>query len=240
MRPYSFSVVNSSSPKVKIFPVSTVISSASLPLQLTVVKIVGNDGVTMKATRLANTEPYPETRAEAPPRLQLCPVCHRPSDHLKESRLYDFVLFLVIFGAIARTARYTACPACMRKLIIKKTLINIVPAHIAWPVIFVIHAVQFVKTYTGSQQQMPRPAANPYNAPPITPEHGQQPSLGPSNATRIACGALLAVALITLAISITMPFITRAVSWSEALLAIVPASVCALAATLGLTLTGKK
>lgn len=98
--------------------------------------------------------PVPQRPAESeadqavPFVMFFCPRCRRLTDSLKYFKLFEFFLFLLVFGAGAQGAYYKACPSCMRKVILKKlTLINIIPANLAWPVIFVIHAVYFAKTY---------------------------------------------------------------------------------------------
>jgi hypothetical protein len=59
-----------------------------------------------------------------------CPVCGQPTDSLKQ---YRYINWCVFFGAaIHQTVVYRACPACMRKFIWKRCLINIVPANLVW------------------------------------------------------------------------------------------------------------
>ena len=83
------------------------------------------------------------------PALYVCPSCRTLTDALKRYRLYRFLLFAVVAWGV-QTAEYTACPSCMRSTIVKLTLVNIVPANIAWPIVFILHAIDFARTYTSN------------------------------------------------------------------------------------------
>jgi hypothetical protein len=75
-----------------------------------------------------------------------CPACHTPTASLKRHRLYRLLVFIGV-AWWAQTAEYTACPPCMRRVILQRTLINIPTANITWPIVLIIHAVHFAGTY---------------------------------------------------------------------------------------------
>jgi hypothetical protein len=76
-----------------------------------------------------------------------CPVCHRSSDRIKQYVQYKLVVFL-LFARYTQTATYTACPSCMRKMIGKSMLINLIPANLAWPVLAIVWVGQLAGTFT--------------------------------------------------------------------------------------------
>ena len=84
----------------------------------------------------------PSTSASA---LYLCPACHAVTRSLKNFRLYRVFLFLIVAGG-SQAADYTACPSCMRKIIAKLTILNLVPANLPWPVVLAVQGAQFVRT----------------------------------------------------------------------------------------------
>lgn len=65
-----------------------------------------------------------------------CPHCRQPTDSLKSYRLPQLFLCLWIAFSV-RHDQVTACPTCMRKTLLKRTLINILPANIVWPFVIV-------------------------------------------------------------------------------------------------------
>lgn len=83
-----------------------------------------------------------------------CPACGTPTTSLKRHRLYNWLVFIVV-AYWAQTAEYTACPPCMRKVILTRTLVNIPTANLTWPILFVIHAVHFAGTFrTGHSRKV--------------------------------------------------------------------------------------
>ena len=83
-----------------------------------------------------------QTNAELP-----CPCCRRMTRSLKCYRIVDFMLFFVL-GAMVRRRTPVACPSCMRKIIGRRTLVNILPAHVAWIVgILPWHLFQFLRSF---------------------------------------------------------------------------------------------
>lgn len=76
-----------------------------------------------------------------------CPSCGRPTASMKRYVMIDLLVFLGIF-AFTRRATCTGCPACMRKTLLTKTLINIVPANVLWVlVVLPFHSVQLARTF---------------------------------------------------------------------------------------------
>jgi hypothetical protein len=45
-------------------------------------------------------------------------------------------------------AVFVACPGCMRGHIIARSLINLIPANLTWPIFASIWGVQFARSYT--------------------------------------------------------------------------------------------
>ena len=77
-----------------------------------------------------------------------CPVCHEPTDSIKQYKLVRTLLFLFLF-ATWNTLVATACPRCMRKVILKRTAINILPANVLWVIVVLpFHLVQLLRTLT--------------------------------------------------------------------------------------------
>lgn len=67
-----------------------------------------------------------------------CPKCQRPTDSLKQYSV-PTVLFIVIAWAVRRSTE-VACPSCMRKTVLRQTLINVPTANILWPLVIVPYA----------------------------------------------------------------------------------------------------
>lgn len=62
-----------------------------------------------------------------------CPRCGRLTDSLKHYRYPDLFIFL-LGGAIWWESDHTACPPCMRAVIVNRCVRNILPAHLVWPI----------------------------------------------------------------------------------------------------------
>jgi hypothetical protein len=75
-----------------------------------------------------------------------CPECGNLTNSLKEYRITHLLICLVIFFRVQRQD-YEACPSCMRKKLIERTFVNIIPANLAWPVVLIIHTIQFCRTF---------------------------------------------------------------------------------------------
>lgn len=63
-----------------------------------------------------------------------CPSCGRPTDSLKQYRYISWGLCYLV-GFTYELAYYQACPACMRKLILRRAALNVVPANVLWPLL---------------------------------------------------------------------------------------------------------
>jgi hypothetical protein len=107
--------------------------------------------VKKQSTPLAPKVPSPAEPKKSEPltrSLRLpCPSCHTLTGSLKRYRLFKNVLFLWFFWR-AQTAEYTACPACMRRTLLKLTLINLPTANVLWPIVFIRHAVVYAATFS--------------------------------------------------------------------------------------------
>src|SRR5262249_17863446 len=75
-----------------------------------------------------------------------CPHCGQHTQNLKRYRIYDYLLFL-FFGAGWQLATYTACARCMRRIIGLRTALNVVSANFLFPLVFVPHVVQFLRSF---------------------------------------------------------------------------------------------
>lgn len=108
-----------------------------------------NTPTRMAPAAVATPSPQPaKTEAQrSSPALKQCPRCGTFTDSMKQFRLYDFAIFLLIAGSV-RTSVYTACPRCMRSLIIQKTAINLIPANLAMFGMGPILAVYYIRTYS--------------------------------------------------------------------------------------------
>ncbi|MFN7971724.1 MAG: hypothetical protein U0166_05175 [Acidobacteriota bacterium] len=191
-----------------------------------------------------------------------CPKCHKQTDSIKRNRLYQFAMFIGV-AWFARTATYTACAGCMRSIIVTNTLVNIIPANVIWPVIFLIHAAQYVGTFSAGHDKgvlrqlgiSPEAAVTLRPSPPAPRTVAKKLATArqPVPARRsglpkilLAGGAMLALAsAAVLTGSLLLPALTPAVSWQEAMLGIVPAVLgLGFALVVGsagaLTLAGRK
>jgi hypothetical protein len=80
--------------------------------------------------------------------LLRCPACRRLTGSLKRYRLIDLLLFAGAFWFV-RTATHTACPGCMRGLIVRRTMFNIITANVLWPIfVLPLHALDLLRTFT--------------------------------------------------------------------------------------------
>jgi hypothetical protein len=75
-----------------------------------------------------------------------CPHCGEETKSLKQYPLCNRVVFLLV-AASWRGATHTACPRCMRKQLRRTTLLNLAPANVLWPVVFLVHAALFAATW---------------------------------------------------------------------------------------------
>ena len=81
-----------------------------------------------------------------------CPKCGRPSESVKSYTMMSFLLFIFV-GAWWRTKRVIACASCMRGEIALSTVINIVPANLLFPLVFIWHVVLFAMTFASGHSQ---------------------------------------------------------------------------------------
>ena len=61
-----------------------------------------------------------------------CAMCHATTRSLKLFRIVDTFLFLGI-AMVARARDVIACPRCMRRVLAKRLLVNLLTANVAWP-----------------------------------------------------------------------------------------------------------
>lgn len=79
--------------------------------------------------------------------LLSCPRCKRDTDSLKQYRMVQLFIFVVVAGS-ARGATYTACPGCMRRIILERFAINLLPANLTMFIIGPMFFVQLLRTFT--------------------------------------------------------------------------------------------
>lgn len=71
-----------------------------------------------------------------------CPHCGQPTDRLKRYGVLRRVVFFLIAAHVQRGA-YTACPTCMRRLVLKDLLspLNILLANLMWLLAWLPHVI---------------------------------------------------------------------------------------------------
>ncbi len=98
---------------------------------------------------MSSVDPANADAANAPADPPLpCPKCQRTTDSLKQYSV-PTVLFIVIAWAVRRSTE-VACPSCMRKTVLRQTLINVPTANILWP--FVILPYAGIEFYRSSRK----------------------------------------------------------------------------------------
>jgi hypothetical protein len=61
-----------------------------------------------------------------------CPHCNQYTGSLKQYAFVDYVVLFVLLGAVWRRTIHVACPGCIRRFLLRRNLINIVPANFLW------------------------------------------------------------------------------------------------------------
>lgn len=80
--------------------------------------------------------------------LVRCPACGVPSPAIKQYVLCNLLVFVFVM-AFTRRATYTSCGPCMRRTILERSAINLITAHVLWPIIVLPwHTVQFIRSYS--------------------------------------------------------------------------------------------
>jgi hypothetical protein len=80
------------------------------------------------------------------PLIIVCPVCQKPTDSMKRLRVLTMIFLVLIIQG--RGVDYTSCPSCMRRFILKRTLVNIVTANLIYPIVLISHVTQLLRTFT--------------------------------------------------------------------------------------------
>jgi hypothetical protein len=75
-----------------------------------------------------------------------CPRCGQFTDSLKQYSGMHLMVFLIA-GAWYQSAKYTACPRCMRGILLQRTLINTITANLLAPFIWIFHGVQYCRSF---------------------------------------------------------------------------------------------
>lgn len=78
--------------------------------------------------------------------LKYCYECAEKSDSIKEFRVINWFFFLIVF-VVGKGMSYRACPSCMRKKIAERAAIQILTAHVVFPIIAIFHLIQFCRTF---------------------------------------------------------------------------------------------
>ncbi len=63
-----------------------------------------------------------------------CPSCGEPSDRIKSFTVFPFVLFLLFYVGL-KTEVFTGCASCVRKKLLKTTLVNVLPGNLLFLVL---------------------------------------------------------------------------------------------------------
>jgi hypothetical protein len=82
----------------------------------------------------------------------LCPTCHGPTQSLKRYHFLKWCLFIGI-AVFYQRETHTACPACMRRYLWKRSLMNAIPANIIWlfgllPLTIILTIASFTKGHS--------------------------------------------------------------------------------------------
>jgi hypothetical protein len=84
--------------------------------------------------------------ASAPGILVACPNCRASTPSLKHYSTAEWFVFVGLFFWW-RSVFYTACPACMRGLILKRLVYNIVPANVTMVILGPVYLGQVAATF---------------------------------------------------------------------------------------------
>jgi hypothetical protein len=76
-----------------------------------------------------------------------CPCCGQPTQSLKRYRVFDYLVFLFIFVGYQSVMK-TACPRCMRKSLLLRSLVNLVLANVLAPIMLLMHGIAFLATFS--------------------------------------------------------------------------------------------
>lgn len=119
-------------------------------LEMPVTELIGalDLGNCLAAQVPASAEPRGDVTGIAgdAPVILPCAHCGGTTDSLKRHRLYRSIVFLGI-AWWAQMADYTACASCMRRILIRRTLVNLPGANLAWPIVAAVHGWHFVASY---------------------------------------------------------------------------------------------
>jgi hypothetical protein len=85
-------------------------------------------------------------KGKAQDMLLPCARCGTMTDSLKRNRLARFFVFAWLFWW-GQFADYTACPSCMRVILVQRAFINLPGANIAWPIIVLVNGWHFLWTF---------------------------------------------------------------------------------------------
>lgn len=75
-----------------------------------------------------------------------CPNCRKPTTSLKRYSSVEWFVFLVIFFWVRR-AVYTACPGCMRGIVVQRFAYNLIPANVAMFILGPMYIIQGLFTF---------------------------------------------------------------------------------------------
>jgi hypothetical protein len=76
-----------------------------------------------------------------------CPHCGQATRSLKRYRVFDYLLFLFVAFAY-QSVMHTACPRCMRKSLLLRSLVNLVLANFLFPLVALVHGTAFLATFS--------------------------------------------------------------------------------------------
>jgi hypothetical protein len=71
-----------------------------------------------------------------------CGVCEERSNQIKRLVMFNYLLCLLIY-ARCQFVTYTACGPCIRKILIRRTLVTAIPANLLFPIVALAHVMLF-------------------------------------------------------------------------------------------------
>lgn len=76
-----------------------------------------------------------------------CPECGKTTNSLKQAKLFNKLLFLMIYTQW-QTVTYTCCPECMRRHILNRSAATLLTGNFLWPIVALpLHGYHLYKSY---------------------------------------------------------------------------------------------
>jgi hypothetical protein len=120
--------------------------SQTVPLRVGDEVRLGQKGPRLQVLELMDGIPEPAEQQDHQDHLLMCPECGKETPSLKCYTLPYLVVFLLLFAHVQK-ATYTLCPRCMRKVIMQRALINVIPANFVAPPLCIGFGIGFLATF---------------------------------------------------------------------------------------------